>query len=54
MPTIPVGAMHRRLIAGVLFFALACIAPAQAIDIAQRLDGFDAYVAKVHAGIIAH
>ncbi len=43
--------LHRRLLAGLLFFAFACIATAQTIDPTQRLAGFeasfDAYMAKI-------
>ncbi|MGO9966012.1 MAG: serine hydrolase domain-containing protein [Bryobacteraceae bacterium] len=42
-----VSSTWRRLAAaGLLFFTLAWSAAAQAIDVAQRLDGFDAYMAK--------
>jgi CubicO group peptidase (beta-lactamase class C family) len=50
--TLPITAVYRRLAsAGFLFFALAWNAAAQGIDVThidvtQRLDGFDAYMAK--------
>ena len=50
MPTRLLTVFDRRLVAGLLFFALACTASAQAIDTAHRLEGFDAgfdaYMAK--------
>jgi CubicO group peptidase (beta-lactamase class C family) len=47
MPSILFTGAHRRLAAGFLFLVLARVAPAQAIDVTQRLDGFDAYMARV-------
>jgi CubicO group peptidase (beta-lactamase class C family) len=51
MPTSLITALHRRLVAGLLFLALACIAHAQAVDTTHRLAGFeagfDAYMAKI-------
>ena len=47
MTTISIPAPCRRLAAaGLLLMALAWSAAAQAIDVTQRLDGFDAYMAK--------
>jgi CubicO group peptidase (beta-lactamase class C family) len=47
MATVSITPVYRRLAAaGLLFFALAWSAAAQAIDVTQRLDGFDAYMAK--------
>jgi len=45
--TLSTPAMYRRLAAaGLLLFTLAWRAAAQAIDVTQRLDGFDAYMDK--------
>jgi CubicO group peptidase (beta-lactamase class C family) len=47
MSPFSIPAVCRRLAtAGLLVFALACSAAAQGIDVAQKLDGFDAYMAK--------
>jgi CubicO group peptidase (beta-lactamase class C family) len=47
MTTVSITVVYRRLVAvGLLFFALASSAAAQAIDVTQRLEGFDAYMAK--------
>ena len=39
--------MKNISLSALLFFALTWNAPAQSIDVTQRLDGFDAYMAKV-------
>ena len=47
MVSIFITVVCRRLVAaGVLLFALAGSVAAQGIDVAQRLEGFDAYMAK--------
>jgi CubicO group peptidase (beta-lactamase class C family) len=47
MAPISITVVCRRLAAaGVLFFALAGSVAAQGIDVAQRIEGFDAYMAK--------
>ena len=47
MTTVSITGVYRRLVAaGLHFFALASYAAAQTIDVAQRLEGFDAYMAK--------
>jgi CubicO group peptidase (beta-lactamase class C family) len=47
MTTVLITVVYRRLVAaGLLFFALASNAAAQTIDVTQRLEGFDAYMAK--------
>lgn len=47
MTAVSIAVVRRRLAAaGLLFFTLAWSAAAQAIDVTQRLDGFDAYMAK--------
>ena len=47
LASISITVVCRRLtVAGVLLFALAGSVAAQGIDVTQRLDGFDAYMAK--------
>jgi len=47
MTTVSITVVRRRLaVAALLFFTLAWSAAAQAIDVTQRLEGFDAYMAK--------
>ena len=47
MKTVSMTAIRRRLsAAGLLLFTLAWSAAAQGIDVTQRLEGFDAYMAK--------
>src|SRR5271167_3812746 len=46
MAPVSIAVCRRLAIAGLLFFALARIAPAQGINVTQRLEGFDAYMAK--------
>jgi CubicO group peptidase (beta-lactamase class C family) len=47
MTTAPIAAWCRRFAAAaLLFFTFVCTAVPQSIDVAQKLDGFDAYMAK--------